>query len=168
MGYYAEKVRNKSIGKSKKTIKKQLNPIVILVSLMISQKFVNYGHCQEFLIEEYEAKVINYLKEMNYTEEQIKEMLNSNKELVNNCQNSYSVHKQGKMKFYSLLSDVDIDSKFEEILSIIPFDLIDACVTEEALGDMLGVFVIKKSPEVWGYIAGVKRQVSVTGKTQMR
>ena len=50
------------------------------------------------------------------------------------------------MKFYSLISGVDIDSKFEEILSIIPFDLNDACVTEEDLGDMLGVFVIKKSP----------------------
>ena len=93
-------VIKKSVGKNKSTKKKQLNPIVILVSLLISKQFLNFGYSQDFLVEEFEAKIKDYLRKNNYEEEQIEKMLNSNKGLIDVCKASYSMHRQGNAKFY--------------------------------------------------------------------
>lgn len=157
-------VIKKSVGNNKATKKKQLNPIVILVSLLISKQFLNFGYSQDFLVEEYEAKIKDYLRKKNYEEEQIEKMLNSNKGLIGDCKASYSMHRQGNAKFYSLLQNVNIDDAFAHIISNMPEDFVDACVTDKALGDMLGALVVKKSPEVLGYIASMKKQVADSKK----
>ena len=159
-----DKVKEKSVGKDKSTKKKQLNPIVILVSLLISKQFLSFGYSQDFLVEEFEVKIKDYLRKKNYEEEQIEKMLNSNKGLIGFCKASYSMHRQGNTKFYSLLQIVNIDEAFAYIISNMPEDFVDACVTDKALGVMLGTLVVKKSPEVLGYIASMKKQVADSQK----
>ena len=159
-------VAKKSVGKDKKTsikkVMKQINPIITLMSVLISKKYANYGRCPDNITEEYDGKIMNYLKNLGYTDDNITEMLNLNKELVNDCKKAYKEQKgktNGRMwRDYVLNPMVDVDACFGIIIPSMTEDFIDAAVSKEALGDVLGVLVNKKSQEVWDYVAGIQKQ----------
>ena len=161
MVYYAEP-KKKSVGKNKKTstskTKVQVNPIIALLSVLISKKYIDYGRCPVYITEEYAEKIINFLKNKGYDDEQITELLNSNKKLVANCKTAYRTEKCKKYTDYVINPMVDVDACFEIIIQSMPNDFIDATVSLEALGDVLGTLVNKKKDDVWDYVAGVQKQ----------
>lgn len=165
MSYSA--AENKSVGKTKKTskkaIKKKVNPIIVLMSVLISKKYANYGRCPVTITEEYDEKIMSFLKNLDYSDEDITKMLNSNKELVTNCKNAYKTQntriKAIIWSDYVLNPMVDVEACLKIIIQSMPEDFVNAAVSVEALGDVLGVLVNKKKDEVWDYVAGVQKQV---------
>ena len=154
-------MNNKQKLNQTKKQKNEISPIIVLLSLLISQKFGGFGMCPRVVIEDYNKRIMAYLKGREYNIDDVDDMLRSNKKLNSYCKLAYLTDtKQGPRKSYILKPIIDVDESFEILLGSLPAYFVEATVTFEALSDIIGTMALKKSDEVWEYVYGYNENLN--------
>ena len=185
--------KNKSVGPNKKTKKREVSPIITLMAVLISKKFLDLS-CPSVIIEDFNFHVIAYLKEKalndhdeaamiaqsiingNVTIED--ELLSTLKKLKTEdgtkleqlCKQAYSYIGK-KTKSYdgrsAILSPmVNLDQTIEYLISNLPTEYVEAMFDYSSLSDIFGVCISKRVNEVWKFVEekGIKLSRDLSSK----
>ena len=173
-----DKIKNKSVGASKKTKKREVSPIITLMAVLISKKFLEVP-CPNTVIENFNFHVIAYLKNKTLNDSDAAAMIAQSIVSGNNleddllaplkhlkdedgtkleelCKKAYSnIGKKTKIcdgRAAILSPMVNVDQTIDYLISKLPVDYVEAMFDYPSLSDIFGVYVAKRVDEVWQFV----------------